>query len=262
MKITNKHNLPEPILWALEAREKAYSKGNADISVTELINPPQIRLLTIKHENEIEIDASDLIMPLMGSALHKVLEMAPMQEGEIRERRYYKEHSGVMISGQIDRLYNRTLQDWKTVSAYEGGMLAPKPDKEAQVNGYAWLISGGVSHGELIMFCKDWKKNPIIKYKHYPPASIVVKPVRIWSLGEQHDYVNERVAMHFEADTPECTKEDQWYRDEKKGPQRCLHHCNVRKFCPQFDDEKRGKVWNPDRNLEDDLRESLKLVEK
>ena len=47
MKLTNNHNLPEAIVAAI--MNDSYTKGDADISVTELLTPPQLRHLKLKH---------------------------------------------------------------------------------------------------------------------------------------------------------------------------------------------------------------------
>ena len=53
-----------------------YSRGKADISVTELINPPQIAVLKRVHRNDIEEDLVDRFWALMGTNIHKILEDA------------------------------------------------------------------------------------------------------------------------------------------------------------------------------------------
>jgi hypothetical protein len=72
VKITNKHNLPQTIVNALQ--RPTYSKGKADISVTELIAPPQLVALKHKHKDDLESDAADMVWSLFGSAVHSILE--------------------------------------------------------------------------------------------------------------------------------------------------------------------------------------------
>ena len=43
MKYTNKHDIPKEIIRAIENDQ--YTRGNSDISVTGLLQPPRIRLL-------------------------------------------------------------------------------------------------------------------------------------------------------------------------------------------------------------------------
>lgn len=51
-----------------------YSKGNSDISVTELIAPPRIRQLMLRFSDEIEVDAADSIYALFGTLTHELLQ--------------------------------------------------------------------------------------------------------------------------------------------------------------------------------------------
>ena len=59
MKITNKFNLPLPLVKAVENRE--YSKGDATFSVTELLRPPQMWKLMKMYSHLIETDVIDNI---------------------------------------------------------------------------------------------------------------------------------------------------------------------------------------------------------
>ena len=72
MKITNKLGLPQT-LYNLARRDR-YSRGKSRISVTQLIDSPRVRLLREKHDDEIEVDVSEMVWPLIGQALHHVVE--------------------------------------------------------------------------------------------------------------------------------------------------------------------------------------------
>ena len=74
MKYTNKHNIPDEVIRAL--KNDNYSKGDADISATGLLQPPQIRILNNEHEDEITTDVSDRIWILLGTSVHNILEKA------------------------------------------------------------------------------------------------------------------------------------------------------------------------------------------
>lgn len=78
-KITNKHNLPDVFV---EACKVDRHRVLGDISVTQLIDSPQIRLLKKKHSDELESDVSEMIWMLFGTAVHKVLEMADIKKKE------------------------------------------------------------------------------------------------------------------------------------------------------------------------------------
>jgi hypothetical protein len=77
--ITNKHNLPETFVNAVKVDRH---KVVGDISVTQLIDAPQVRIL--KKTNTIEEDVVDRIHMLMGTAVHKVLELAEINNTEAK----------------------------------------------------------------------------------------------------------------------------------------------------------------------------------
>ena len=100
MNITNKYNLPDVLLRF--ARNKNYSKGDAKLSVTELIDSPRVVALKHKHFDEMEQDVSDTVFSLFGTAVHHILDKFS-EEDVITEQRYFKEINGWKISGAIDR---------------------------------------------------------------------------------------------------------------------------------------------------------------
>ena len=67
MKLTNKHNIPREIVRSIE--NDSYDMGEADISVTGLLKPPRISLLSKINEEKLEADVSDRIWILLGQAL-------------------------------------------------------------------------------------------------------------------------------------------------------------------------------------------------
>ncbi|OUW93407.1 MAG: hypothetical protein CBD88_07015, partial [Flavobacteriales bacterium TMED228] len=122
MKITNKANLPRPIVLALS--EDNYSKGDADFSVTELIDSPRISQLKTRYAEYVQQDALDMLYMFDGKAVHYLLEQAGKQikitEG-IVEKRFHAEHDGVKITGAVDYfdMERKVIQDYKRVSVWE-----------------------------------------------------------------------------------------------------------------------------------------------
>jgi len=47
-KLTNKYGLPQTLMNY--ANRNTYSRGNANISVTQLIGSPRVRMMTQKHQ--------------------------------------------------------------------------------------------------------------------------------------------------------------------------------------------------------------------
>jgi len=220
VKITNAHHLPESILAALH--RPTYSKGDAHISCTELLNSPRIVQLKRKHWDDIEQDASEMVWQLFGSAIHHILEHGK-QDNHIIEERLFAEFSGWVVSGAID-LQTMTpsgieISDYKTTSVYS--VMNEKADWTYQLNVYAHLVETvkkiPVSGLSIIAIIRDWAARDA-KKEGYPQAPIVTIPIKMWSHDEREAFIQARLKSHssamFEADTngdlPECTTEDMW----------------------------------------------------
>ena len=79
-KLTNKNNIPELFARACEIdRHRTYG----DISVTQLIDAPQIRFL--KATEEVTEDVSDMLWMLFGTAMHHILERAEVGHASARQ---------------------------------------------------------------------------------------------------------------------------------------------------------------------------------
>ena len=219
MKITNVHNVPQPLVTL--AQKQYYSKGASDYSTTELMSPPRVRRLQEKHDAERTMDVSDMLWPLLGSALHVVLERGET-EGWINEERLYMEVDGVTISGQID-LQEETpegiiIHDYKLTSAW--AVMNQKIEWEQQLNIYKLLVERvkgkkviGLRIAPLI---RDFSRHD--KRENYPPASIYTIEIPMWDSQRTMDYIHERLEVHqeskvaadFAEQLPLCSAEDRW----------------------------------------------------
>ena len=140
MKLTNKHGIPQTFINVLE--RPTYSKGKANLSVTQLINSPKIVALTQKFQDEIEQDVSEMVWSLFGSAIHKVLEHGA-DENHLIEERLHAQVDSWNISGAIDlQIVNDdgslSIRDYKTTSAW--AVMNDKAEWDQQLNIYAWLV--------------------------------------------------------------------------------------------------------------------------
>jgi len=222
MILTNKHNLPQTFVNVL--RRPTYSKGKANISVTELISSPRIVQLRKMHAEEIEQDVSDMVWSIFGTAIHGVLEHG-RDKNHLVEERLHTEVDGWSISGAIDlQIVNEdgtiTVNDYKTVGAWS--VMNEKIDWELQLNIYAWLVrkvkEADVSGLEIVAIIRDWSRRDAAVKASYPDAPVKVIPIRLWSYEEQQDFVEGRVSMHsnalFDMETgdelPHCTPSEMW----------------------------------------------------
>lgn len=221
MKLTNEYGLPSAF-ERYEAKD-SYSKGEADFSITTLIDAPQIRHLREVHDHELSEDISGRIMALLGTAIHRILECG-VDDGDIAEHRFYADVNGVTISGQCDRLRllespddtkRYGLQDYKTVS---GTAMVINPGGqsswEKQLNGYAYLATENgyvIEDLEVLAIVRDWSHAQVRRNQNFPKHAVVKVPINLWPYSKQKEFIEKCVADH-KAETPrECNDEEKWH---------------------------------------------------
>ena len=95
MHYTNSKMLPLYILRGIQ-QSWQHSKGDAEFSVTELLQPPKVRALKMLHADKITEDYSDSIASFIGTSVHKMLE-----DGNKDKDEYITE---MPLSGTIDKI--------------------------------------------------------------------------------------------------------------------------------------------------------------
>lgn len=237
MKLTNKHGIPVTFVNVLE--RPTYSKGRANLSVTQLINSPKIVALTQKFEDEIEQDVADMVWSIFGSAIHTVLEHGK-DGNHIVEERLHAEVDGWRISGAIDlQVVNEdgtiSIRDYKTTSAW--AVMNDKVEWEYQLNIYAWLVETvkqvSIKDLGVVAIIRDWSRRDAANREGYPPAPIKEIPINLWDAQERESFIRKRIELHSAAEfamevgelLPPCTPEEMWekptiYAVKKKGAAR------------------------------------------
>ena len=234
MKITNRMNLPQPLVSAIE-RDPYVRVG--DVSVTSLAKSPRQFWLERRHADEIEEDASDRIWALLGSIGHKILERADT-DNHLSEERLKAPVSGWVLSGTPDLLdSDHVLTDYKFTSVW--AVRDDKPEWEQQLNMYAWLYR---QHGfeikalRIVAILRDWSKRRAQREPDYPQVGVVVREVPLWMPVAQGAYVRGRIKQLQESEPmsdagedllPHCTPEERWATPEvwavkKKGGKRAV----------------------------------------
>lgn len=226
MKITNKFNLPQPFVEL--ATKSAYTKGRADYSVTEIISPPRIQRLRVKHWESMEQDVSDMTWSLMGTMAHNLLEKKT-NNGLQAEERLYVEIDGVVLSGAMDlqEEVDGTIKitDYKFTSAW--ALREDKIEWVLQQNIYAWMVEKikgkKVSSISICAFVRDWSRREAATNPNYPQASAQVVPIALMDSSEVEKYIKERIELHRQAKVDadwdneliHCTDEERWTRETK-----------------------------------------------
>ena len=222
MKITNKQNLPAPLV-ALLARNY-YSKGSSNYSVTELMSPPKIRRLREQYDEEMEVDVTKLIASQLGTFMHGRLEEKEV-EGYINEERIYANINDVVISGQID-VQKQTpdgvvIIDYKFVKAWS--VMQNKDEWVTQLNVYKWLVETvkrtKVCGLQICAIIKDYSQHS--NQEGYPEAEAIMIDVPVWDAVKTESYVRERLEMHRDAkvshdfgdELQACSDEERWMKE-------------------------------------------------
>ena len=223
MKLTNRFGIPETVLRAIRADD--YSRGEADISVTGLLRPPQMSVLEKRHHKELEIDARDEVWKLWGQAVHAIIEKANRGRNEQQvERRLFVEIGGWKVSGQTDSMdeASNRLTDYKVIPEFTARQ--DKIEWEQQLNCYAylWRIAEGIEIKELevVAILRDWRRAEAERNPDYPQAPVVTLPINIWPAKDQREFILNRIVAHRNArlrieqgvTLPPCTDEERWQR--------------------------------------------------
>jgi hypothetical protein len=235
MRITNDLNLPAPLIAAVSKTRQPVA---CQISVTELISPPQIRALTIKHWDEITEDASDRLWAAVGSLMHQMLESHADIPRHQAERTLSTVVEGVNVTGTFDLYYeDGVLTDYKFVSVWTT-MNGVKEEWQQQLNLYAHLLrltGARVETLQIVAIYRDWSKSKAFD-SNYPSTQAQTFVVPLWSHDTAEDFLLERVRLHKKAEAGEalpCTPEERWERPTrfavmKQGQKRAVRVFDTR----------------------------------
>ena len=224
MKLTNKHGLPETFINVIQ--RPTYSRGSSEISVTEILSPPQLVLLRRRHADDIEVDAADQVWSLFGSAVHNILQHGK-DDHHVVEERLFTTFESWRISGAIDLQTFQPdgsiiISDYKVTSAW--AVQQEKTEWIDQLNLYAWLVERvkglPVTGLQIIGIVRDWNRREAALKDTYPQAPIVTMTIPLWDAETREQFVKTRLSLHNEAnfsavsgEMPACTSEEMW---EKK----------------------------------------------
>jgi hypothetical protein len=219
-----------PIVMRMAEIEKERYQSSGDYSVTTLINPPRIAQLKRRYADEVDPDPDSRIASMMGTALHEYAERhltawatkhkyTKMKQ----EQELTYEEQGRKISGRYDVLEGRDLFDIKMIKTWK---LVFDPDFEEfheQQNLYNLLLHENgtkLKSLNILAFYKDWTESSALRDRTYPQSPVVHYVLDKWPLDKTRQFLEERVAMHIEAEgmsdeeLPVCSRKDRWERHQ------------------------------------------------
>jgi hypothetical protein len=217
MIITNKYNVSETLVRAV--KNDLYTKGDANISVTGLLSPPQARYLEEKHYDEIEVDVTDRLAALDGQAMHYVLERA--SEGQpnlLTEKIIYTHYLGWKIKGQFDSvtISEGLLEDLKNCSP--GKVSAGKIPEEwvQQTNIYKRMLQKEkglvINRIKVTAIIKGFNWQLAETKVGYPHAPSISLDIPVWDDDTIDAFIEERVRLHQAPEPQPCSEKDIWAR--------------------------------------------------
>lgn len=223
MKITNKLNLPDMLVRAVE---KDYQYRDKRYSITSLLDPDRVLMLKRRHNDEIEQDVSECIWMLFGTVTHYALETGI----ECREGEYVEEHleytfpSGYTLSGIIDHVEDY-IDDYKTTSVWTViyGSNNEHWKKQLQMGAYLHYKEHGnwIPKGRIIAILKDFNKKDSLTKDNYPKLPVQVINFDLGTPEEVEEWIIKRfkrieyLEKLSDLDLPLCTEEERFNSGDK-----------------------------------------------
>jgi hypothetical protein len=270
MNLTNRNNLPSQVLhWLTEFNqhnedERARSIAELEaifgphkfkISATSMLKSVKEVILTDRHYEEIEKDATDVYDAIVGTAIHESFRTMPMREGEMREIRTGASIKDVLVTGQFDYILNSKLGDYKStkIGSYVFGDKEYEYVAQLSVNRYLFRVDPRfgqmlADQGEIIMLFTDWrdreyktKKYGFSDVPNYPHRAVELN-VDLWDIGTTEKFINKKItdykiaSMGKDEELPLCSDKERWMRVTKKATTyaKCEQYCSVKPWCVQW----------------------------
>lgn len=252
MIITNKSNLPDALVRAVstERHNKAH-----EYSATTLLKGVCETVLTSRHFDSIEVDASDSIWQIFGSAVHSIMEK--QNDNTFKEEKFSVKVLNSVVSGRVDSydLENEILVDWKTASVWKV-QFQDFNDWYRQGMIYAWLMKQNglnVKRCKFVALLKDHSKSKARYDSQYPQEPVFVYQFDVTDaeLLKIEKFIFTKVAELENAenipdeDLPPCSCEERWASADKwaimkKGRKTALKLCESEEEANNLLKEKGG----------------------
>ena len=223
MKITNKLNLPDMLVRAVE---KEYKYRDKRYSITSLLDNDRVLMLKRRYNDLIEQDVSDCIWMLFGTFTHYALENIELKEGEyVEEHLEHTFDNGYTLSGIVDHIDDEYCDDYKTTSVWTViyGSNNEKWKKQLQMGAYLHYKEHGdwKSKGRIIAILKDWNKRETLNKEDYPKLPVVVINFDLGTPEEVEEMILKRFDEIIELekladnDLPMCSMEERFNNGDK-----------------------------------------------
>lgn len=257
MKVTNNLNLPMAFVNAVSVER--HNKPNC-YSATTLNKGAKETILQERHWDSLEVDASDSVWAVFGTAVHAILENS--KDDNFHEEKFSVKVSESTVTGIVDSfdLENGIINDWKTASVYKV-MSGDFSDWYNQGMTYAWLLKKSgleVKRCRFVAMLKDFSKTKSRITANYPTA-----PVYIYQFDVTEEMLEEaekrivakvkeleRYKDLSDDEIPPCSKSERWTQDEKWAVMKEGRKTAVRLFDNEMDAENLAKELGKGHSVE------------
>lgn len=232
----------KPIVDAFKHHMTIYDSGDADYSVTTILEHPRVVQLLQRYGHLVPFEVWRNIPSVMGTAMHEYIErMLRESKPDLyrMEERLEATVLGRKTSGAFDIWLTpdeQELFDIKT-SKSRNYFYNDRKKWTAQQNIYRWLIHKHygvkIKRLNIIFWAWEWSKFDMFKDKRYPKDQIVQIKLPVWSLKRTWEYIKERMQIQKDCESlrdsqlPLCGPDDYWgdgdqFAAKKKGAARAL----------------------------------------
>ena len=240
MKITNEYNLPDAFVNFV-SNVRHNNKG--ELSATTILKGTKEIVLTDRHFDEIEVDASEMVWSTFGSAFHLLMEK--QEDSSFKEERFEVPVGKFTVTGKVDRydLEREVLEDWKTASVWKV-IYGDFADWREQGLTYAWLLKQNgltVKKCRFVALLKDHSKTEAKRKADYPQKPVYVYEFDVTDAeleAVENRIVSKvaKVASAYELEDDKiapCTAEERWatadkYAVMKDGRKTALKVCDTK----------------------------------
>jgi uncharacterized protein YbaR (Trm112 family) len=214
MKLTNRLGFPPAFVIA--AGSHTYPQKPERIGVTQLIDSPKVRRLTIEKYDSITVDIEDFMVAMLGTAFHGVLEKNRPLYCEVEKKWEYpiSQNPPLLLVGKADVVSQDEIRDYKLMSAFSWIFDKDKHFVEQLniLNFLRYKIEGIISKKLIVdCFIKDWSKYQAQKDPDYPQEKYFCREVAVWPMEQTIAFIKDRLKLHLDS-AYECTKTDKWIR--------------------------------------------------
>lgn len=216
MEVLNKLNLPDYIV----NMERSYKPNPNHIGATDLVKPPLMRTLKLKHWEELESDVKDKLKMYGGNAWDEYAKKnCRWALTNIRIEIPTIDGLTIVCKPDYYHVLDYILADFKEKSVWSLVKFNPEnvfsKENVGQVNIYDWAMRKKVPQLkieklQLHIRGTDWRAKEKLRYgKDYPEVGFGVIDVPRWSPKEQDDYIDAQlkdIILHPERECSDFEK--------------------------------------------------------